>query len=127
MLFSLYCAGSLDLHRECRLMPVVQEIPFQKHDQKEEAETQYRGRQHQRKQIVRLELRRRIQDGVAQTSSTHAARTGVELTRDCADHRNAAGDSDSHEERWHRVRQAQVDEELRGSSIVHQEEMNQVL
>src|SRR5277367_5508440 len=67
-----------------RFVPAVQKIPFQKRDDEKETETQHGGSEHQSEEIGRLRLRRRVLDGIAETTYAHLSRTGVKLSDESA-------------------------------------------
>src|ERR1700733_14225200 len=107
-------------------MPVMQKIPLQKHADKEERKPQHRSRKYQRKQIVGLQLRVGISDGIAQPAPPHAARTGKQLSDNRSNHGNARRYANADEEIWQRIWQAQFEQHLHARRIMHEEEMEQI-
>ena len=93
-------------------MPVVQEIPLQKHDQEKERKTQRSRSQHQGEEVIRLQLGAGVQDRVAQASLPYSARPGKELPRDRADNRNTGRNADADKERRHGVGKTKPGEDL---------------
>ena len=79
-------------------MPVVQEIPFQEHDQEEEGKTQHRRGQNQGEEVIRLQLGAGVEDRLAQATLTDPAGPGKKLPRDCSDNRNTGRNADADKE-----------------------------
>src|SRR5438445_13321920 len=104
-----YSAASFDLWCASRLVPPVQEIPLQKLHHKKETEAQYRSSQHQRKQIVGLQLRGCVEDRVPESSLADTARASIKLARDRADHGHTARDPDTNKKVGCGVRQPQFE------------------
>ncbi len=79
-------------------MPVVQEIPLQKHDQEKEHETQHGRGQHQGEEVIRLQLGAGVEDRVPEAALTYSAGPGKKLPCYGADHRNAGRNADADKE-----------------------------
>src|SRR3989442_903923 len=105
----MYSAASFNLWRASRFVPPVQEVPLQNLHHKKETEAQYRGGQHQCKQIVRLQLGGCVEDRVSESSLADAARAGIKLTRYCTNHGDTARDPDTDKKVGHGVRQPQFE------------------
>ena len=86
-------------------MPVVQKIPFQKHDQEEEGKAQHGRGQYESEEVIGLELGAGVQDRVTESALAYPAGAGEELPCDGTNHRDAGRDADADKERWHGMRE----------------------
>src|ERR1700734_3043818 len=82
-------------HSARRFMPVVQEIPLQEHDRKEEGKTQHGGGENQCNKIIRLQLGAGVHDRVAQASLAHPTGPGLAFACKRTNDRNARSNADT--------------------------------
>ena len=77
----------------------MEKVPLEKRDDEVEGEAEDSRRDDEREEIVGLQLLRRVDDGVTEAASSHAAGAGEELSGDGSDDGDAGGDADADEER----------------------------